>query len=99
MKMKRFILLLVLVFAAVPSYAMLTDELTSSEYLINNGFSPLMADHVQLTKAQNLNQEYKNGRNDKSLIWKKIRNYIEFGYDDGTLLQHSISPSQSVWDW
>lgn len=74
------------------------EELTSPEALINYNYSPTAADHVQLSKAQNNNREYKSGRFSKKPWWRKAWEYIDFGTDDGYLLQREINPGYTWRD-
>lgn len=103
MKLKHTIILplfLALTTIMLPASAyVVTEETTTPEYLINNGYSAVTADHVQLVKHQNRNEEYKSGRSFKKPWWRKAWEYINFGADDGQLLQHNIKPEPSYTDW
>ncbi len=76
-----------------------TDELTSPESLINYNYSSVVAEHVQHTKAQNANRPYKSPRYSKKPWWRKTWEYIDFGTDDGYLMQHDINPGYTWKDW
>ncbi len=95
----NLILFSIILFSLPVSAYVITEETTSPEYLINNGYSPLTADHVQLEKARSRNQEYKTARTLKKTWWRKVWEYIDFGTDDGTLLQHDINPGYTYKDW
>lgn len=98
---KKFnLLLLLFIICVLPVSAYtITEETTSPEYIINSGYSSVTADHVQLEKARAKNQEYKTERTLKKSWWRKAWEYIDYGTDDGTLLQHDINPGFSHKDW
>lgn len=100
MKLKQilFITAAIMLYVLKANAYTTTDELTSPESLINYNYSAVTADHVQLTKAQNANREYKSGRYTKKPWWRKTWEYIDFGTDDGYLLQKSIEPGYSWKD-
>ena len=100
MKFKHALLIFSMMFFSIEVQAYTTmDELTSPESLINYNYSSVTADHVQLTKAQNANREYKSGKYAKKSWWRKAWEYIDFATDDGCLLQKDIEPSHSWKDW
>ena len=100
MKIKHLFIISALAISILPANAYLvTEELTSPEYLINNNFSAQTADLVQLEIAKNHNREYKSGRYQKKSIFRKIWEYFDPVADDGNLLQHDIKPYNSFTDW
>lgn len=99
MKIKNLLLISALSLSILPTMAYTTsDELSSTEQLVNYNFSKMTADHVQLVKAQNENREYKTERLLNIPWYKKFWSYIDPGYDDGTLLQRTIHPGTSWRD-
>lgn len=95
-----FFISIAIIFMASEVFAYATtEELTSPEALVNYNYSQVTAEQVQLTKAQNANREYKSGRYVKKPWWRKAWEYIDFGTDDGYLLQHNISPGYTWKDW
>lgn len=100
MNIKHILLISAISLSVLPVMAYTTsDELTSSEQLVNYNFSEVTADHIQLVKAQNANREYKTERLLKTPWYKKFWYYIDPSSDDGTLLQHSQQPAQSWRDY
>ncbi|MBQ3310851.1 hypothetical protein IJG72_02105 [bacterium] len=101
MNLKKIILTTFFVLMAGAAFAEVTvEEASSKEYLLNSGFSELMTEHVNLVKAMANNEEYKSGRRGGyKYVLRKIRQYIDPGYDDGTLLQHDIKMHPSFTDF
>ena len=100
MKIKHLIIISALALSMLPANAyMVTEEVTSPEYLINNNYSSQIADLVQLEIAKNHNREYKSGRYVKKSIFRKLWEYFDPATDDGYLLQHDIKPYSSFTDW
>lgn len=101
MKKLKLILPVILTFSYfLSAHAYTTpDELSSPESLINYNYSSVVADHVQLVKAQNANRPYKSPRYGKKTWWRRLWEYTDFGTDDGYLLQHDINPEHSWKDW
>lgn len=100
MYFNKLILSVILTFTFVLSadaYAT-NDEITSTEALINYNYSAVAAEHVQLVKAQNANKPYRNPRYAKKRWWRKVWEYIDFGTDDGYLMQHDINPGYTWKD-
>ena len=99
MKFKNIIIVMIIIAFAGSAFAYVTnDELTSPEALVNYNYSPVMADHVQLVKAQNSNREYKSYRHSNKPWWRKVWEYIDFSTDDGYLLQKPIELNSSWQD-
>lgn len=92
-----FIILSLIFGISVQAYTT-PEELTSPESLINYNYSAVSADHVQLIKAQNANRPYKSPRTTNKKWWRKVWEYIDFGTDDGYLLQHDIGPGYTWKD-
>lgn len=100
MKLNYFIVILSLLFIGLQANAYTTpEELISPEQLVNYNYSTVTAEHVQLVKAQNANREYKSGRYKRKPFWRRAWEYIDFGTDDGYLLQHSVDPGYTWKDW
>ena len=98
MKIKELILTSALLLSVLPASAyVVVDETTTPEYLINQGYSTQTADLVQLEKAKIKNLAYK--KISMKTFWRKVWVYVDFGVDDGSLLQHDIKPGYSVTDW
>lgn len=97
-KISLILSLMVMISLPVSAYV-ITEEVTSPEYIINNGYSHVTADHVQLEKARARNQEYKTERTMHKTWWRKAWEYIDYGTDDGMLLQHDINPGYTYKDW
>lgn len=100
MKYKSFLIISALILTSMPvfSYA-ITEEVTSTEQMVNYNFSGTVADYVQLVKAQNHNKEYKSGRYKPNSGWRRFWEYIDPSADDRHLLQHDIKPEHSWQDW
>lgn len=100
MKIKSLFIVISVLFITLPAYSyVITEELTTTEQMINYNYSSSIADYAQLVKAQNANREYKSGRVRPNSFWKRLWEYIDPAADDGHLLQHDIKPAHSWQDW
>ena len=102
--MKRIILFgALLLFATVPVMADVTvEESTDAEYLINSGFSQVMAEDVFMQKnrvsGKPIEPLYEKSQNGFVKLWKKFYAYLDPAMDEPDRLHHDVKLSPSVSD-
>lgn len=104
MNRKIILLSLMLSFAAmIPAIAEVTPEqMTDPEYVVNQGYSRLMAEDVYVVKNRATGKpiEPLYNKNQNILIkgWKALWGYIDPANDRYDRIHHNIKPSPSVSD-
>lgn len=88
---------------AVPAGAVVTvEESTDAEYLINAGFSQVMAEDVFMQKNRALGKpiEPLYETSDNALVkgWKKFFSYLDPAQDNVDRIHHDIKMSPSMTD-
>ena len=103
--MKRSLLYLTFlsVLFIAPAIADVTvEETTDAEYLINAGFSQVMAEDVFMQKnranGKSIEPLYEKSQNKLVKICKKLYAYLDPSIDEPDRLHHDIKPSPSVSD-
>ena len=91
------------VFAVLPVMATVTTEqLTDPEYVMNQGYSQLMAEDVYMTKNRDTGKpaEPLYSKNQNVLVrgWKAFWGYIDSANDEFDRIHHDIKPSPSYSD-
>ena len=103
--MRRELLLGIILtaFIATPCLAEVTiEESTDAEFLLNSGYSEIMAEDVFMLKnranGKPIEPLYEKSQNKFVKACKKIYAYIDPAYEAQDKLHHNISPSPSWSD-
>ena len=105
--MRRNLLLVLALFVAmsIPANATISvEEITSPEYLINNGYSEATAEEVMIVKNRVNGKpveplyEKKYSKNKFVRFWQNVYSYIDPAIDSDERLHHDIHMSPSYKD-
>lgn len=103
--MRREILLGIALFAfmVLPGFAAVTiEETTDAEYLLNTGYSELMAEDVFMSKnranGKPIEPLYEKSQNRFIKTCRKIYSYIDPAQDNVDRLHHDVKPSPTWSD-
>ncbi len=99
-------LLLALVFAAMvtaPSMAaVMVEETTDTEYLINSGYSQMAAEDVFMQKSRVMGKPieplYEKSQNKFVQVCRKFFAYLDPALDEPDRIHHDIKPNPSYSD-
>ena len=102
--MKRNLLLLVAIMAICIkcNAAVSVDQLTEPDYVINNGYSEMTAEEVQIIKNRNAGQPaeplYDKRHNRFVRFCRNVYGYFDPASDTDERIHHNIHPSPNVKD-
>ena len=103
MKRKIVYLIALCAFLVAPIRASVTvEETTDAEYLINSGFSQIVAEDVFMLKNRAAGKPveplYEKSQNKFVNGWRKINSYLDPAIDRPDRLHHDIMPSPAPSD-
>ena len=103
MRRKLFYGIVLSAFLAVPAHAGITvEETTDPEYLINTGYSQLVAEDAFMLKNRAMGKPieplYETSSNKFVRLWRKFHAYVDPALDAQDRLHHDIKPYPSATD-
>ena len=97
-----FAVALSLVLTVSANAAVTVEETTDAEYIMNSGYSQLMAEDVFMQKTRSTGKPieplYEKNQNVLVKTWKKIYAYIDPAQDSLDRIHHDIKPAPSASD-
>lgn len=103
MKRTLFLAIILSAFAAIPATASVSvEQTTDAEYLINSGYSQIMAEDVFMEKNRNTGKPieplYTKKTDGIAKVYKWIWSYFDPTIDRADRIHHDIQPSPSFAD-
>ncbi len=103
MRKNLLFLLVAVAFVSAPAMAELTvEQTTDAEYIINNGYSQVMAEDIFMLKnrvsGKPIEPLYEKSQNKFVRAWKKFYAYVDPSIENEDRIHHDIAPSPSYTD-